>query len=75
MPRRQSATIILARPHLSFAGNFIARQRLEQRKTAALVCLHDFALNDLASVPASPASVDACDLAFSRHKKVFFWVY
>jgi len=42
-----------------FAENFKASQRLKKRKTAALVCLYDFALNDFASVPAPLASGDA----------------
>jgi hypothetical protein len=42
-----------------FAGNFKARQRLEKRRTAAILCLYDFALNDFASVPAPLASEDA----------------
>jgi hypothetical protein len=61
-----------ARSPLSFVGNLIARQRLEKRKTAAMVCLHDFALNNFASVPARLALEDACDFASSHHKKVFF---
>ena len=44
---------------LSFVENFIARKRLEKRKTAARVCLYDFALNDFASVAAPLASEDA----------------
>jgi len=58
--------------HLGFAGNFIARQWLEHRKTAALVCLHGLALNDFAAVPAPLASEEACYFTSSRHKKSIF---
>ena len=34
--------------HPSFVEDFTAKQRLEKRKTAVMVCLYDFALHDFA---------------------------